>query len=54
VLSPWEGFGIPRAWTALVLATAFYLLRRPDAEGPSARAGYRHGGLSAAGASVGS
>ena len=31
VLSPWQGFGILCAWTALLLAAAFYLLRRRDA-----------------------
>jgi ABC-2 type transport system permease protein len=31
VLSPWQGFGILCAWTVLLLAAAFYLLRRRDA-----------------------
>jgi len=31
VLSPWQGFGVFCAWTALLLAAAFYLLRRRDA-----------------------
>jgi ABC-2 type transport system permease protein len=31
VLSPWQGFGILCAWTALLLGAAFYLFRRRDA-----------------------
>lgn len=30
VLSPWQGFGVFCAWTALLLAAAFYLLKRRD------------------------
>jgi hypothetical protein len=43
VLSPWQGHGILCACTALLLAAAFYLLRRCDTEGRGARAGYRLG-----------
>jgi ABC-2 type transport system permease protein len=31
VLSPWEGFGVLCAWTALLLGIGAYLLRRRDA-----------------------
>jgi ABC-2 type transport system permease protein len=31
VLSPWQGFGLFCAWTALLLGAAFYLLKRRDA-----------------------
>jgi ABC-type transport system involved in multi-copper enzyme maturation permease subunit len=31
LLSPWEGFGVFCAWTALLLAAAAYLLQRRDA-----------------------
>jgi ABC-type transport system involved in multi-copper enzyme maturation permease subunit len=31
LLSPWQGFGVFCAWTALLLAAAAYLLRRRDA-----------------------
>jgi ABC-2 type transport system permease protein len=31
VLSPWQGFGVFCAWTALLLGAAFYLLKRRDA-----------------------
>jgi ABC-type transport system involved in multi-copper enzyme maturation permease subunit len=31
LLSPWEGFGVFCAWTALLLAAGLYLLRRRDA-----------------------
>lgn len=31
VLSPWQGFGVFCAWTAVLLAAAFWLLQRRDA-----------------------
>jgi ABC-2 type transport system permease protein len=31
VLTPWQGFAVLCGWTALLLAAAFYLLRRRDA-----------------------
>jgi ABC-type transport system involved in multi-copper enzyme maturation permease subunit len=31
LLSPWQGFGVLCLWTAVLLAAAFYLLRRRDA-----------------------
>ena len=31
VLAPWQGFAVLCGWTALLLAAAFYLLRRRDA-----------------------
>jgi ABC-2 type transport system permease protein len=31
LLSPWQGFGVMCAWTAVLLAVAIYLLRRRDA-----------------------
>jgi ABC-2 type transport system permease protein len=31
VLSPWQGFGVFCAWTAILLAAAMYFLQRRDA-----------------------